>query len=70
MDNDGLEQVKVRVLPDGRLSRSDAAIFLGRKVKTLAMWSSARRGPRVIRVGGRCFYHLDDLRRYVDGEAA
>ncbi len=30
--------MKVRVLPDGRLSRKDAAKYLGRAEKTLAMW--------------------------------
>jgi hypothetical protein len=66
---DGLDQVRVRVLPDGRVSRSDAAAFLGRKPKTLAMWALERRGPAIVRVGGRCFYRLEDLQRFVSGEA-
>ena len=33
-----IEQVRVRVLPDGRMSRKDAATYLGRAEKTLAMW--------------------------------
>ena len=32
-----VEQVKVRVLPDGRMTREDAASYLGLKSKTLAM---------------------------------
>jgi len=50
------------------VSRNDAAAYLGRKPKTLAMWALERRGPKIIRVGGRCFYLLDDLRRYVSGD--
>ena len=63
--NEGLDHVRVRVLPDGRVNRSDSANFLGRKSKTLAMWAMEKRGPKVVRVGGRCFYMLDDLRRFV-----
>jgi len=66
--NDPIDQIRVRVLPDGRVSRNDAAAYLGRKPKTLAMWALERRGPKIIRVGGRCFYLLDDLRRYVSGD--
>jgi len=65
-----IEQICIRVLPDGRISRNDAAAYLGRRPKTLAMWALERRGPKIVRVGGRCFYRLDDLQRFVDGEAA
>ncbi len=70
MGSDAIEQVRVRVLPDGRVSRNDAAAFLGRKPKTLAMWALERRGPEIVRVGGRCFYRLTDLQRFAQGEAA
>ena len=65
-----IDQVRVRVLPDGRVSRSDAAAYLGRKPKTLAMWALERRGPRIIRVGGRCFYKLEDLQAFAGCEEA
>lgn len=68
MTLESIDQIRVRVLPDGRVSRNDAAAYLGRKPKTLAMWALERRGPAIVRVGGRCFYRLDDLRRFVDGE--
>lgn len=58
-------RTNVRVLPDGRVSRADAATFLGRTPKTLAEWSRLGLGPRPHRVGGRIFYFLDDLQAFV-----
>ena len=63
-----VEQVKVRVLPDGRLSRKEAARYLGRAQKTLAMWCLKKQGPRAVKVGGRVFYFKDDLDAFVRGE--
>jgi len=60
------EQVRVRILPDGRLCRRDAATYLGTAEKTLAMWAVQGRGPKAVRVGGRVFYfkeHLDEFIR-------
>ena len=34
----GIDKVNVRVLPDGRMTRRDAARYLGYEPKTLAMW--------------------------------
>jgi hypothetical protein len=66
---EALEQVRVRVLPDGRVSRSHAAAYLGRQPKTLAMWALEKRGPPIIKVGGRVFYRLEDLQRFASGES-
>ncbi len=63
-----VDQVKVRVLPDGRLSRKDAAKYLGRAEKTLAMWEMVGQGPRSVKVGGRRFYFKDALDAFVRGE--
>ena len=65
-----IEQPRVRVLPDGRMTREDAAIYLGRKPKTLAMWQLQGRGPRSVLVGGRRFYFKADLDAFIRGEAA
>lgn len=56
----------ITVLPDGRVSRGDAATFLGVKVKTLVEWDRAGKGPRSWKVGGRRFYSMADLKRYAD----
>ena len=62
-----LEQVNVRVLPDGRMTREDAAAYLGLKTKTLAMWHSLGKGPRCVKVGGRAFYYKDVLDEFIGG---
>ena len=69
-ENLSIERVKVRVLPDGRLSRKDAAAYLGRAEKTLAMWEMEGKGPPSVLVGGRRFYFKDALDAFVRGEAA
>ena len=66
-----IEYVKVRVLPDGRMTRSDAAKYLGVAVKTVAMWdleNPTKLGG--IKVGGRRFYFIDRLDAVIRGDAA
>jgi hypothetical protein len=57
MDLGPIEQVRVRMLPDGRMSRDDAARYLGHAPKTLQMWAFQKKGPRFVKVAGRVFYH-------------
>ncbi|WP_267395237.1 MULTISPECIES: helix-turn-helix domain-containing protein [unclassified Sphingomonas] len=61
-----VEHVRIRILPDGRVSRADAAAFLGRSAKTMADWFSKGVGPRTCKVGGRVFYYMKDLEAYRD----
>ena len=63
-----VEVVRCRVLPDGRMSREDAATYLGMKSKTLAMWELEGKGPPSIKVGGRRFYYKDALDAFIRGE--
>ena len=63
-----VEHVKVRVLPDGRLTRTDAARYIGIDPKTMANWSLTNFGPRPHRVGGRVFYYKDALDAFIRGE--
>lgn len=63
-----IESVRVRVLPDGRMDRENAAKYLSRKPKTLAIWSSKGKGPRCHKAGGRCFYYQHDLDSFLRGE--
>ena len=60
-----VEGVRVRVLPDGRMTRRDSAAYLGYQSKTLAMWALHGKGPTPRRVGGRVFYLKDDLDAFI-----
>ena len=62
-----VEQVRVRILPDGRMGRKDAATYLGVAEKTMAMWAVVGKGPSAVRVGGRVFYFKEALDNYVQG---
>lgn len=57
----------IQATPDGRVTRADAARFLGFKPKTLAEWHRLGIGPRSLLVGGRRFYRLTELCEYADG---
>ncbi len=63
-----IEVPRVRVLPDGRMTREDAARYLGLKPKTLAMWSIEGKGPQSVKVGGRRFYFQEILDAFIRGE--
>jgi hypothetical protein len=63
----GIDQVRVRVLPDGRMTRDDAARYLGHKSKTLSMWQLQGKGPSSTKVGGRVFYFREELDRFIRG---
>lgn len=56
---------KVLVLPDGRVSRADAARYLGISSKTLANWACQEMGPRSQKLGNRVFYMLPELDRFI-----
>lgn len=62
------ETVKIRVLPGGRTDRKNAAKFVNRAPKTLAIWASKGTGPPFHTAGGRCFYYLRDLEKWISGE--
>lgn len=57
------------ITPDGRLTRSHAASYLGVAVQTLANWRSQGRGPKSIRLGGKVFYRLADLEAFIAASA-
>lgn len=59
--------VQVTIRPDGRLSRKDAAVYLGLSAKTLAEWKRKGLGPRDVKVGGRSFYDVRELDRFIRG---
>ena len=61
--------IEVVVLPDGRLDAKNAAVYLGLKVKTLAMLRCAGRGPKYVK-RGRVFYFREDLDDWLRGGQA
>jgi hypothetical protein len=65
-----LDVVRVRVLPDGRLDRKNAALYLGRSPKTLAQSVQQGKGPRSHDIGGRAFYYLEDCEAFIRGPPA
>ena len=58
----------IQTTPDGRVTRSEAARFLGFSPKTLAEWQRLGYGPPSFLIGGRRFYRLAELERYASGE--
>tara|TARA_R110000772_G_scaffold18400_6_gene51410 strand:- start:17846 stop:18052 length:207 start_codon:yes stop_codon:yes gene_type:complete len=62
--------MNIQATPDGRVSRNEAAKFLGFKPKTLAEWHRLGVGPDSFMVGGRRFYRLSELEAYANGEVA
>lgn len=60
-----IERVRVRITPDGRLSREEAAKYLGLKHKTLHEWARLAKGPKPMKIGGRRFYQLVDIEAFI-----
>ncbi len=68
-----LEPVRVRILPGdrgGRMDSNNAAKYLNRAPKTLAMWRMQGIGPEWSKCGGRVFYSKDALDAFIRGEEA
>ena len=65
-----VEPIRVRVLPDGRMDSNNAAKYLNRAPKTLAMWRMQRIGPEWGKCGGRVFYYKSRLDAFIQGEPA
>lgn len=49
----------------GRLTRQEAAHYLGLAVSTLADWHRKGIGPESVKVGGRRFYRVDTLNAFI-----
>lgn len=60
-----LEKPRITILPDGRMTREDAAKYLGLKGKTLAAWHLQKKGPASVRVGGKRYYFRSELDRFI-----
>lgn len=65
-----IEPIRVRVLPDGRMDRENAAKYIGVRPKTLAQWDMEGRGPESLLIGGRRFYYRERLDEFIRSKAA
>lgn len=54
---------------EGRLTRAEAAQYLGMAQSTLADWHRRGIGPESVKVGGRRFYRLSALKAFINGQA-
>lgn len=53
--------------PNERLTRAEAAAYLGVAVTTLEVWATTGRyGLRFVKVGRRVYYRRSDLDRFLD----
>lgn len=68
MENQGVEYLKVTVLPDNRVDSCNTGIALNKNPKTLANWRSKGIGPRSFKVGGRIFYDWAEVLAMARGE--
>lgn len=50
---------------EGRLTRAEAAQYLGMAQSTLADWHRRGIGPESVKVGGRRFYRLSALQAFI-----
>ena len=68
MDEQGIEYLKVTILPDNRVDSTNTGIALNKDPKTLANWRSQGIGPRAFKVGGRVFYNWPEVLAMARGE--
>ena len=60
-----MEVTTVTILPDGRMTTRNAALYLGLSEKTLAMARTYGTGPKFVKKG-RVFYFQEDLDSWVN----
>jgi predicted DNA-binding transcriptional regulator AlpA len=68
---DLIERIKrleaARPSPQERLlSQEEAAVVIGVKPPTLAMWRHQGKGPRFLKLGRSCFYRPRDIETWLD----
>jgi hypothetical protein len=64
-----IRAVDVVILPDGRMDRKNASLYLGLSVKTLATYKCNGTGPKFIK-RGRVFYFQNDLDEWLREDSA
>lgn len=59
------KEIQIAILPDGRMNTANAAAYLGKSQKTLAMMRCEGTGPKFLKVGGTIFYFKKDLDEWI-----
>ena len=54
--------------PDELLTNEAAALMLKVSPITLALWRRSGKGPDVVRIGARVWYHPADIARWLDAQ--
>ncbi|HEY9886506.1 MAG TPA: helix-turn-helix domain-containing protein [Vampirovibrionales bacterium] len=60
------KEKEIEIYPDGRLDTNNAARYLEKSVKTLAIWRSQGISPKFKKIRGRVFYYKSDLDEWLD----
>lgn len=63
--------IKVNVMPDGRISRKEAAKYIGVSCATMRTWDCIGRHPEYLKkitVSGRVYYMFDDIKLFVEDQ--
>jgi len=64
------EVIKVRVHPDGRMDRKNAALYLDKTKQTLANWAVEGIGPQPVYINGTPYYFVGTCDAWIASEIA
>ena len=66
-----LSKEMVRILPDGRISRADAALYIGVSPNTMRAWDVSGRHDDLFQkltVAGRVYYRFEQIVAFVEAQ--
>ncbi len=63
---DDIHLISIQMLPDGRMTPKNAALYMGLAEKTLAMKRCDGSGPCFTKVASKVFYKKSDLDTWID----
>ncbi len=64
-----IQEIQIRLFPDGRMDARSAAAYVGLDEKTMANYRSRGIGPKFVK-RGRIFYYKADLDEWINGGKA
>jgi hypothetical protein len=66
MSFDDFQTPQIVILPNGRMTAKNAALYVGLADKTMAMHRCAGTGPAFSKIGGRIYYTPEALDTWLD----